>query len=1186
MVLQMMQRRAFMNSGLGSALVDNSGWTPVTTVPRLGRQLTRFGLMSALLILGGMYATPSLAQTAATGAIAGVVTDPSGAVVENAKIVVRSETTGDSRSAISASNGTFVVSLLPPGAYTVRASRDGFKELVRTGLTIHVTETAVANFLLSVGAPSEVVTVTSQAELLDTHDPALGKVTSELTVSSLPLVTRNYTQIIGLSPGVATEVTNATALGRGTGSDAAGANGFSVHGGSTNDNNYQVNGVEVNDLMGSGSFSGGIAVPNPDTIQEFKVQTGQYDASYGRNAGANVDLVTKRGTNTIHGTAFEFFRNDVLNANDYFLNENGQPRPVIKQNQFGGSLGGPILRDKLFYFGSYQGTRQRNGLGGGNCISTVLSPALTEDRSAAALGALFNGPTEGAIAADGSNISPQSLALLNRTGANGQFLIPTPQTVDASQPFFTQGSSTFSQTCPFTEDQFLVSIDYLYSTKSSVSGRFFYSNDSQTASLPTNGNISGSAVPGFPQANDNQFRVFSLTHTYTLTPRVINQATIGYHRLVGAIDQSEPFTYSDLGVTAPDFINPFPEIGVVGSFQTGGNGQGLSLTQNKYSMSDSVLWSSGRHLIHFGGGVERAQINQTDFHFFGGIEFPDYTQFLLGSGSFTLDVPGLFDRYYRTWDWNLFAQDDIKISPQFTINLGLRYERLGDLADELGRNASFDPARADHTGAGSQAGYIVASNLTGVDLPPGVIRAPNEAATYGLGQNTWSPRVGFAWQLAGAQVVLRGGYGIYYSRTTAQPVLQELTGPPFGQIRFIQGLNIPFAEPFPPAPALPSFPAYTAATCDIPLLAGDGCLSFVNVSANVKPPVTQNYSLNTQVELLPNLALEIGYQGARGTRLWEFRNFNQAGFASPEHPINGETENTFFNITPRTPVPGISPLGAGQVMSSGGSWYNALVTSLSKRFSHGLQLLASYTWSSALGTSQEFATGTQLGGVALGDQNNPRARYGWDDFVRPHRFVFSGVYQLPGFDQKRSGIGKLLRGWSLAGVTTIQSGQRLTVSATNAQNVFGVVTDRAPFSNAPGCNNQFVTSGSVQSKLTEYINTPCFDLTLNSYPIIGADGIGTGFGTSGIGEVVGPNQNNWDIAFIKRTVLSKDDRVSLDFRAELFNAFNHPQFANPALDAGLSAPELGLVASNPGFGQITAMSTNPRIIQLALKLSF
>src|SRR4051812_46310288 len=294
-----------MTLRLGSEIACSES-TPAITSRTARLRLAALAAVAAFVLLS---AIPSVTQTSETGAITGVVTDPSGAIVANAKITVTSEGTGDSHSTLSGTNGSFVISLLPPGRYTVRSSQQGFKELVRTGVTIHVTETAVANLRLSVGTSTEIVTITSEAELLDTHDPALGKVTNELVVSSLPLVTRNYTQIIGLSPGVSTEVTDATQLGRGAGSDAAGPNGFSVHGGATSDNNYQVDGTEVNDLMASGSFSGGIVVPNPDTIQEFKVQTGQYDASYGRNAGANVDLVTKRGTNTIHGTAFEFFRN-------------------------------------------------------------------------------------------------------------------------------------------------------------------------------------------------------------------------------------------------------------------------------------------------------------------------------------------------------------------------------------------------------------------------------------------------------------------------------------------------------------------------------------------------------------------------------------------------------------------------------------------------------------------------------------------------------------------------------------------------------------------------------------------------------------------------------------------------------------------------------------------------------------
>jgi hypothetical protein len=431
------------------------------------------------------------------------------------------------------------------------------------------------------------------------------------------------------------------------------------------------------------------------------------------------------------------------------------------------------------------------------------------------------------------------------------------------------------------------------------------------------------------------------------------------------------------------------------------------------------------------------------------------------------------------------------------------------------------------------------------------------------------------------RVVFRGGYGIYYSRTTAQPIFQELTSPPFGQIRILQGGGISFANPFPASPPLPSFPTYSLATC--PLSISQTCVSFANVSTAITPPATQQYNLDTQIGLAKDFALELGFQGARGTRLLEFRNFNQALPASPSHPINGQTDNTFFNIIQRTPVPGIST-AAFQIGSSGASWYNALVASLNKRFSNGLQFLASYTWASQLATSPLFVTGTGTGGETFGDQNNPRARYGWDSFVRPQRLIVNWVYQFPTFKGMNGVAGRALNGWSVSGVTTIQSGQRLTATATNVQNVFGILTDRAPAS-AAGCGGKFVNSGSVQNKLDNYVNKACLDL--GNYPIIGADGIGTGFGNSGIGEFTGPNQNNWDLGLGKDTHLG--ERFHLQFRTDFFNAFNHTQFSNPDLNLGLAAPQLiGPVSltQNASFGKITSTRTNPRLVQFSLKLAF
>jgi hypothetical protein len=397
------------------------------------RKLAVISICWAVLLILAL-GTTSGAQTASTGALSGTVTDSSGAVVAGAAVNIANEATGDVRHQSTQSDGSFLAPLLLPGTYRVEVVGKGFKTLVLSNVPIFVTEKKDLRLVLEVGAATENVDVEAQGELLKTEDSALGNVTDGQTVSELPLVNRNYTQIIGLSPGVVANVTNASDLGRGNSGMSAVDGGFSSHGGATNDNNYQMNGSEVNDLMAAGIFSGGVPIPNPDAIQEFKVQTGQYDASYGRNAGANVNLVTKSGTNELHGTIFEFLRNDIFNANDYFLNAAGKPRASLKQNQFGFALGGPIIKNKLFAFGSYQGTRQINGLDSSvACLSQFFTPsqlAGLPDRSRTTLGAAFAGQTSllgTPVAPDGSNLSQEAINLLNLKLADGSYLIPAPQ---------------------------------------------------------------------------------------------------------------------------------------------------------------------------------------------------------------------------------------------------------------------------------------------------------------------------------------------------------------------------------------------------------------------------------------------------------------------------------------------------------------------------------------------------------------------------------------------------------------------------------------------------------------------------------------------------------------------------------------------------------------------------------------
>lgn len=620
-------------------------------------------------------------------------------------------------------------------------------------------------------------------------------------------------------------------------------------------------------------------------------------------------------------------------------------------------------------------------------------------------------------------------------------------------------------------------------------------------------------------------------------------------------------------------------IGFNGSLALGGNGQGQLLDRSTYNIKDFLSYTLGRHSLRFGGGITRYYNDLTDFHFYGGFLFLSFPDFLLGlngaqngTGLFSnlylsLDLPGLFDRRWRILDGDAFIQDDFKVTPRLTLNLGLRYERLGDQGDNLGRNSAFNfgLANPNPPATGSLNGFVVPSNYTGT-LPPGVTQIGNNLGINGNGQNTWNPRIGFAYRLPDTErLVLRGGYGIFHSRITGQPFIQLLTGQPFADLRYLVGIPNAAAtlqNPFAPAPTLPSFSPYTPSTA----------FSTTTFAADFRPPIIQTYNMNLQTQLAKDLVLEVGYVGQRGLHLVNERSLNQAFLASPQNPIRGQTTNTVANIPLRVPIAGwASYPGIQEIESAGASWYNSLEVSLNKRFSNGLQFLAAYTFARDLATD----TGTSdnaNGGFAAGNQNSPKSRYGPDEFVREQRVVISYVYELPWLKNTKSWLGQVAGGWSVAGVTAIQSGQRLTIyNGNNANNVFGISNDRAQI--APGCTyGQLVNPGSIQSKLNNYFNTSCFAPP----PIIGNDGRGTGFGNSGVGIVTGPPQDNWDVSAAKHFTLGwPSDTTNLEFRAEFFNIFNHPQFSNPVHDY-----------SSPALGQITSLAVNPRIIQFALKLNF
>jgi len=1132
------------------------------------------------------------AQTPSTGALTGITVDPSGAAIPGVILRLVKEG-GEAKSTVSDEDGRFAFRFLTPGKYQIQASKADFRPLKLPSLAISVTETLRVELQLYLATHSEQAQVSAEPVLVQADSAALGRVVSQTAISSLPLVTRNFAQITALSPGIAVGVYNAGELGLGgiaLSQIAKSNDGIYVHGARSYDNNFQLDGISVNDVQGSAAGSGGIPIPNPDSIQEFKVQTGLYDAGYGRYAGANVSLITRTGENDFHSTLFEFLRNEALNANDFFLNRTGQRRPDLKENQFGFTLGGPMKKDKLFFFGSYQGTRQVNGLAAGQsrtaCTASFNEPPLTDDRSSAALGKLFGG-TGGqlggvSIKPDGSNINPVALTLLNFKLPDGRFLVPTPQTVNPAKPFAQQGFSVFSEPCDFNDDQFSFNVDYLARPNSKIAARMFIADESETVTFPGNGLNPAGNVPGFPSPSDSGFRVFSAAHTYGFRNGWLNEARFGYVRTRASTEAKAPFKWSDVGVAEGEMShnNELPSLSILGSISFA-SGFPRTITQNSFVFSDDLSLVRGAHTIRLGGSVTRFEDNVNLVGLGSFVEFLSWPDFLLGldaanngtkfSNVFaSFDDFGLTQREYRVWEGAGFAQDDYKITRSLTLNIGFRYERLGQFGDKLGRNSSFDfgKANANPPAGGSLAGYIVASNFSGV-LPPDVMRAKNTFGNYGNGQNTVAPRVGFAWQfLPGANgFVLRGGYGLYYSRPSGQAFYQNVFGTPFSEFRLNAGLanaaatfEAPFPQPFPTPESFPSFPAYSATSST----------TIYSVAPGFRPTMSQQYSLNVQAELHSGWLLEVGTVGTRGIHLVRQRSLNQALLASPSNPIRGMTTNTVANISSRVPIPGIPPDSLVEMESEGSSWYNGLEVSLTKRMNHGLQFLASYTFSKTLDTDGADINSTSSGNaLTLGDQNSPGQRWGRASFDRTHRFVFSEIWAIPG---PASGMRReFFGGWILSTVLTIQSGTALTIANTNANNVLGISEDRAELSG--NCSkSQLVTGGPVSSKLSSYFNAACF----TAPPVVGADGIGTAFGNSGTGIVDGPGQANLDLAVSKAMALAwPHEKGSLELHAEFFNAFNHPQFANP--DTNLASPT---------FGVISSTAVNARVGQLALRFSF
>ncbi len=1126
-----------------------------------------------------------LAQTSATGQIVGTVSDPTKAVISTAHITAKNAETGFARETKANAAGEYTLPLMPPGVYVVSVTAEGFKTKVNMNVTVQVATTATVNIALEIGAASEMVNVNENAEVLQTQDVSNGDTVSAGTVTGLPLTNRNYTQILGLNPGVASAVPNAATLGRNNVD-------VNVNGSQVMDNSYQMDGQDVSNMQTQGTTNvvsiGGISVPSPDAIQEFKVQTSLYDAAYGRGAGANVDVVTKSGTDQIHGNLFEFVRNNIFNANDYFVKKTGQPRPELKQNQFGGTVGGPILKHRIFYFGSYQGTRQVSGLGAASLQSVVL-PLLTNNRTAAALGQAFcknGGGVNGgvALACDGSNINPVALTLLNQKLPNGNYFIPTPQLTQVNGAGVLTGFSSFSIPSTYTENQYLVNADYTLSNKHQLAERFFWAKAPQVSSF-TSSNVPGSGVTSvFRNVNA------TLRDTYVASPSLVNEANAGYHRTYGITNTNNTIKASDLAIT-PACNNPImPIINVLGSFSIGGNGNDQQDTVSQaFAVHDQVSYVHANHNIRGGFGWERISTPVADPGVTRGtLTINSFQDFLLGmSAAQNGSNPGYSNIFsasgacgdtshsYRVTDFESFAQDDYKVTPHVTMNIGMRWDIYGAVSDATGKLVNFYPSLANNNfgTTGTFSGLVAASNFQGA-LPAGVVRNSNKT----FAQNPWDlsnfgPRIGISWSPEGlTRFVFRAGYGVYYSRTSVNDTFQLFQNPPFYRSQSNSGpLNAAatFQVPFNPAPpSFSSFPVFVPRTATSTFSLG------VN-DPTWRTPLTQQWGTNVQYEVSSNIVLQVGYVGTGGQHLSVTQSLNQAYLANPQAPVNGITTNTVANAVQRVPYLGLSPTGLSNHTEKAMSSYHALQASLTKRMSKYIQYGVAYTFGKAL--ADVTGSGTfPNGGSITNDNRNLGQNWGLADYDTKHRLVSNFVLNLPSFHNGDGFGGYLLSQWSMSGVVIIQSGPPLTFTDARSGTIYGLSTQRAQL--CPGLtNNSVPTSGSVEQRLNKFFNASAFCAPATI-------GNGFDFGKTSRGIVRGTGQHNADIAVTKELpVRVFRDNTAFQFRVELYNALNTPQFSSTTAVQGATPMTL---VNSLNFGQITSTAVSPRLIQLGLKYKF
>jgi Carboxypeptidase regulatory-like domain/TonB dependent receptor len=1222
-------------------------------------------VVASLLIL--LITLPVGAQQTA-GSMTGTIKDSTGGVLVKVRVKIENVSTGLEVSAVTNGSGTYSAFDLPIGVYTVTFSMTGFKTQTDSRVIVQSGRTTTLDATLQPGPVTTTVTVTA-TPLMNQTNATIGYVVDHTTIQDTPLGTGSFTQLAILSPGVHADFLGGAGANAGLGNQAIFAEGnrdtsnsFSLNDVSTNnlfngnstsqvgENRFVLNtgesfgagGIIQTDTSVYGAIGQALPTPPTDAIQEISVNSAMYDASQGNNSGAHISVVTKSGTNQIHGSVWEQWQSSDMNAAPFFYNASPAITtkiPYLNRNMFGATFGGPIKKDKLFYFLSYQGIRVSDAAVSAKDVTVPLG--LTNDRSPQGIVSAVQSFGE---TISPSQISPVVLKMLQAKLPDGQYLIPSAQitnpttATDLGYDAVLQGPNSLSSV-----DQGIADVDYQVSDRDRLSGKYYIQNDPTSSPFGAVGSLMG-----FSQDLLAGSYVASVTNTAILSPTTTWEQHAGFTRLRAYAETGQDFSPGELGMnllgstafpqfeitTADPTIQQGLEFGPSASFGNAG------MYQNEWEYGSSLTLVKGSHTIAVGGQWDYTQLNiinnntNTDT-----LDFTNFLTFVEGEVHDGDAFAGSASRYYRSNTAGVYANDDIKLRRNVTVTAGLRWDYDGPLSEKYGRLTAFDPALYSYdaatdtiTGSGLE---IAGNNPTGAT--PGASNSLMNARQWGF-----APRIGIAWA-ASPKLTVRTGYGLYYDRGELFSYLSPSAGSGFNG-PFGVTLAPPFVEPVaaqedaslsePFGTTRPSSPQATASSVRayLPNLSQTECgypgcwpagnmfgpFLFGGYDISNELPYTENWSFDLQYQPSNDWMFDLGYVGNHGQHEVLPVPFNQPLIATPQHPVNGQiysyggtsplapqnggsldtepiyTNEYAGNAPVRVPFVGYD-MNSVMYEAEGISNYDALQLQARKRIANGLQFTASYTWSHAL--DEQSGLGLFVTG------NNPlvpSANYASADFDQTHVFLVNYSYTIPHFARTKA-LAEVVNGWTIGGQTVAQSGQPYSVydySGSVGSLYFGtddeIGNPIVPLK--PG-----VTASQAQLQGTTGINAGNLVLNANDFApqfvapgthgvppcdASGCDVYESLYGTTGRNTFRGPFQTRFDVSLAKQFPIS--ERFQLTFEADAFNIFNQPDFDTPNNDVDFFPNYEGPPSIPPegSLGVIQHTIGSSRFLQLGLHLMF